>query len=910
MKINCRKSILLLGAIFAAVFFASCQNPFLIDATKLYKVSFETNCSEQIESYRTASVEKIRELQKEDAAFVGWYTNSSFTGEAITFPYELNADTTLYAKWNQKYTVVFQTNGGTEIASYKTDAIKESPDTTREGYAFAGWYESEDFGGEAVSFPYQLTQKTILYAKWLKIYTVNFETNGGTELQSYEVSILTTSPTTTRSGYNFVGWYKESSLVNLVTFPYTLIADTTLYARWEDASNAIYTVEHYQQNTDLGGYSLIKTEKISGEAGNQTEARAQSYTGFTNKVFSQPTIAEDNSTVVKIYYDRNKYTVTFDANGGSGNTVTQEFYYGVIQALTENTYTFPGYTFSGWATKADGTVTYTDSANYNATGDATLFAKWEVAPVNYTVEHYQQTISVGNNYTLFETETLSAPTGSATQASAKTYTGFTAQSFSQATVSGNGSTVVKIYYNRNTYTVTFDANGGSGTMSEQTFYYGVTQNLSANTFEREGYTFEGWTLVSDGKSVYSDKESISDVATDTTLYAVWFYGSVVTATTVSELDLTNLTDAYTIKVTGNITQSDLVALAGKMANATAEITLDLSQTNLTTISCTTTYTSIFEKCEKLQTIILPKTMETIGLRAFSQCSGLTNINIPANIKTIGAASFYGSAITSINIDGAETIGINAFNGCENLKTAILKNINKISESAFYHSGIEMLEIDNVRTIEPSAFSNCASLKSATIKNVDTLGKSSFGGNNALTNVHLSNIGEIGEKAFGYYSPDGACASLASVTLSNITSIGAWAFANCTSLDSVTMTNVTSIGESSFCRCKSLASINIDAEMIGKYAFAGCSILSNVIIGKKVSTIENSEDSDYYSSYYRVFDACNALSSVSFLDATNWFYDKSSESYSIDVTNAVNNARIMSGSYGSSYSKYKWYKKTE
>jgi len=626
MKINCRKSMLLLGVIFAAVFFASCQNPFLIDATKLYKVSFETNCSEQIESYRTASVEKIRELQKEDAAFVGWYTNSSFTGEAITFPYELNADTTLYAKWNQKYTVVFQTNGGTEIASYKTDAIKESPDTTREGYAFAGWYESEDFGGEAVSFPYQLTQKTILYAKWLKIYTVSFETNGGTELQSYEVSILTTSPTTTRSGYNFIGWYKESALVNLVTFPYTLIADTTLYARWEDASNAIYTVEHYQQNTDLGGYSLIKTEKISGEAGNQTEARAQSYTGFTNKVFSQSTIAEDNSTVLQIYYDRNKYTVTFDANGGSGNTVTQEFYYGVIQALTENTYTFPGYTFSGWATKADGTVTYTDSANYNATGDATLFAKWEVAPVNYTVEHYQQTTSLGNNYELFETETLSAPTGSATQASAKTYTGFTAQSFSQATVSGNGSTVVKIYYNRNTYTVTFDANGGSGTMSEQTFYYGVTQNLSANTFEREGYTFEGWTLVSDGKSVYSDKESISDVATDTTLYAVWFYGSVVTATTVSELDLTNLTDAYTIKVTGNITQSDLVALAEKMADATAEITLDLSETTgLITISSAGSSKSIFANCSIPFSIILPNTVTTIASCAFGEivkCCGL------------------------------------------------------------------------------------------------------------------------------------------------------------------------------------------------------------------------------------------------------------------------------------------------
>ena len=858
MKINCRKSILLFGAIFAAVFFASCQNPFLIEATKLYKVSFETNCSEQIESYRTASVEKIRELQKEDAAFVGWYTNSSFKGEAITFPYELGEDTTLYAKWNQKYTVVFQTNGGTEIASYKTDAIKESPDTTREGYAFAGWYESEDFGGEAISFPYQLTQKTILYAKWLKIYTVNFETNGGTELQSYEVSILTTSPTTTRSGYNFVGWYKESALVNLVTFPYTLIADTTLYARWEDASNAIYTVEHYQQNTDLDGYSLIKTEKISGEAGNQTEARAQSYTGFTNKVFSQPAIAEDNSTVVKIYYDRNKYTVTFDANGGSGNTVTQEFYYGVIQALTENTYTFPGYTFSGWATKADGTVTYTDSANYNATGDATLFAKWEVAPVNYTVEHYQQTISVGNNYTLFETETLSAPTGSATHASAKTYTGFTAQSFSQETVSGNGSTVVKIYYNRNTYTVAFDANGGSGTMSEQTFYYGVTQNLSANTFEREGYTFEGWTLVSDGKSVYSDKESISDVATDTTLYAVWFYGSVVTATTVSELDLTNLTDAYTIKVTGNITQSDLVALAGKMAKATAKITLDLSQTNLTTISSTSDSKSIFASCTKLTEIVLPETMTTIGSYAFYR-TGLKNITIPTSVKTIGAYAFSSSAITSINIDGVDTIG----------------------EHAFSSSAITSINIDGV----------------------DTIGELAFSSNKKLSIVTLKNISNINYGAFLY------CEALENLTVDSVGTIGGYVFSGCIALSCVSLVNVTTVGQNAFKNCTKLSSVTIDAITIEREAFSGCTVLSSVTIGKRVTAIENyyyTNSSTNETTYCKVFEGCSALTSVTFLDTENWYYS-SSYSPSLDVSNAATNAsRLKNNACG----QYKWYKKTE
>ena len=129
-------------------------------------------------------------------------------------------------------------------------------------------------------------------------------------------------------------------------------------------------------------------------------------------------------------------------------------------------------------------------------------------------------------------------------------TTFTAKSFSQVTINESGNSVVKIYYDRNTYTVSFNANSASGNMASQTFYYGVEQAIRTNLFEKSGYTFNGWATSSNGQVVYGNKETVS-VDSDLTLYALWYYGITATASTVEDLNLSNLTDAFTVKVTGN-----------------------------------------------------------------------------------------------------------------------------------------------------------------------------------------------------------------------------------------------------------------------------------------------------------------------------------------------------------------------
>ena len=86
----------------------------------------------------------------------------------------------------------------------------------------------------------------------------------------------------------------------------------------------------------------------------------------------------------------------------------------------------------------------------------------EASKYNYKVEHLQQNIA-DNDYTLYETETLSGKDGETTSAAAKIYAGFTVQSFSQAAINTDCSTVVQIKYDRNIITLKLNLDGGTTT---------------------------------------------------------------------------------------------------------------------------------------------------------------------------------------------------------------------------------------------------------------------------------------------------------------------------------------------------------------------------------------------------------------------------------------------------------------
>ena len=771
----------------------------------------------------------------------------------------VSCENPLFVEATRIYKVDFETNGGSSIPSCRTDKIEIAPTTQKKGERFMGWYSNAAFAGAQVSFPFTPAGNTILYAKWLKTYHVRFETNGGSEVPDMDTDIITDPPASTKEGWTLLGWSADSESKKQISFPYELTEDATLRALWTESSNTLYKVEHYKQSLSLAedfeSYDFAEFETLAGKTNSLTQALAKNYEGFVAKTFSQETIRADGSTVVKILYDREKYIVAFNANGGTGTMNAQEFYYGVSKTLKANAFKKQDCVFTGWAATADGVSLYGDGNSYFANANATLYAVWrEIENASYKVEHWKQTALLDSYELAIDgVETLFGKQGAQTAAAAKSYAGFSSKVFTQKTIAADGSTVVKIYYDREKYAVSFSANGAIGVMPGQEFYYGVPQALSASAFEKPGYSFDGWAESADGEIVYQDGQSVTMNGAKT-LYAKWFYGVTATNDTVKDLNLTNLSDSCVVKVCGEISNSTLEALAQRIARANKDITLDLSKSHgLVAVSPTSENESVFKDCAKLKSVLLPDGLSTIGSHAFKNCA-ISSVYIPPSVKTIGSMAFYRCKnIDSIKMDGVETIGDSCFYGCKALTDVSIKNVKSVGGYAFaYCDGLKTACLENIQAVGNRCFYNDANLESVVLANVNSIGTRAFSSDGKLTLISMSNVNEIRDFAFE--------------------------------------------------KCAKLADVKIDACIVEQGAFENCAVLTSVTIGSRVAELRN-----YYKSSseaHKVFEGCGALSSVEFEDAANWRY-KYSNSYSVslDLGNAASNASYLKGYRG----EYVWYK---
>lgn len=144
------------------------------------------------------------------------------------------------------------------------------------------------------------------------------------------------------------------------------------------------------------------------------------------------------------------YWLTFEPNGGS--YVAPAFYANGTTAKSPDEPTKSGYTFAGWYTDEN----LMTAANFgNITATTTLYAKWrENGNTSYTVIHWLENAD-DDGYSYEESETKTGTTGGETNATAKSYQGFTAQTITQETIKGDGSTIVSVKYKRNVYEVKF-----------------------------------------------------------------------------------------------------------------------------------------------------------------------------------------------------------------------------------------------------------------------------------------------------------------------------------------------------------------------------------------------------------------------------------------------------------------------
>ena len=381
---------------------------------------------------------------------------------------------------------------------------------------------------------------SISYAR--KQYSLTYNLNAedatwGSEpgVKSYRLGAalnLLTQSYVTRAGYTFDGWYTDADCTTAVTEITMPNHDVTLYAKWTAQGGISYTVEHYQQNVTDDDYTLADKESKTGATGQLTAAESKSYPGFTApQSITQQTVKGDGSTVVKVYYTRNEYTLTYDLNGSDAswtdsaeNKFHTDRYGAAVTAPSANDLSRAGYAFGGWYTDAGCTTEFT--AATMPAENTTLYAKWNAGEVNYTVNYYLQNVD-GMTYSDTPSETVSGSgvTGQTVNVQ-KSFEGFEPKADSSTSITlkaDSAQNVVNRYYTRNRYTLSF--NLGDGVILDEgsapaggDTYYGTEISVDMTNAKRTGYTFVGWY---EDKAYQTEWSGTTMPACDLTLYAKW-----------------------------------------------------------------------------------------------------------------------------------------------------------------------------------------------------------------------------------------------------------------------------------------------------------------------------------------------------------------------------------------------------
>ena len=255
-----------------------------------------------------------------------------------------------------------------------------------------------------------------------------------------------------------------------------------------------YTVLHYTQNILDDNYELHTETKGQQFTGSQVGKCDIDIDGFTALYYERLTVAADGSTVIEVYYDRNYYLVDFDLGGGYGVEPIYARYGATIGA---NDPTRAGYVFAGWElVGVDGVKpTETQKAQYDindgnqiAIPQANLSykARWTSQETTYTVVYWRENAEPNTDGTygysywgskevtgIYSGSVVSGSDDVPNSVTTATINGETVNEKQYFTyndiltdkniiVEGDGSTVVNVYYTRNTYTLTFKATGACG----------------------------------------------------------------------------------------------------------------------------------------------------------------------------------------------------------------------------------------------------------------------------------------------------------------------------------------------------------------------------------------------------------------------------------------------------------------
>ena len=365
-------------------------------------------------------------------------------------------------------------------------------------------------------------------------YTLTYDNNGGSGCTSKSINYgdeYGTLCTPSKRGYAFVGWFDN----NYKNSPLNYYADTYSDLKESFGYDANLLYKHYFE------YGLKEGRRISQYISSDkynTEGNKTIYAGWKSVV----------------------YKINYNANGGSGTMESDNAEFGTNVTIKSNSFTRDGYTFAGWTTKSDGTDdgygwtnwsgtwNYVDGQNGIAENKLELYARWKKNNVyiklnanggsvtketseggSYTTDSSGIISRKGNN--IFHTIGYGGNLGSDGLANYNnkdwlyiTLTGFTTNKnqewicLSGCTTSGkvysqyeayssgdfcdakdkSCTVVLGVNWIGKQYTISYNANGGTGTMPSDNVSTNGNVTIKSNTFSRVGYTFAGWTTKSDG----------------------------------------------------------------------------------------------------------------------------------------------------------------------------------------------------------------------------------------------------------------------------------------------------------------------------------------------------------------------------------------------------------------------------
>ena len=621
---------------------------------------------------------------------------------------------------------------------------------------------------------------------------------------------------------------------------------------------------------------------------------------------------------------KDKYTVTFDSDGGSeiGN---QEVSDGK-KATEPDAPTKTGYTFGGWFVK----TTEWNFLAYTVTENVTLKAKWianeytlkfnsnggnEIADMTVTYDgDYTLPEPTKENYVFLgwkESETVYEQSGKWQKASGASLTAEWDILRYTITFENAEMPPMKVAYNNSTYRLPIP----------------TRENCTFLGWYKDNVKFEGGILLASDITLSAKWQGITDTFEYTEengeITLTKFKGGItdviipaningVAVTKLADGILRNNTEITSVTFDGTFENYDaklfqgctslrslvisgvydkqLYYLFGDSINDIPESFIKISFASNSTYFDGTmfknevanhivTYVipdgtteikdSQFNGYGCMQAVSIPDSVISIGYQAFIGCRKLTSVIIPSSVTSIGRRAFQNcSGLTSVTIpDSVTSIGYQTFSSCSGLTSVIIENgVTSIGDWAFSDcSGLTSITIpDSVTSLGGGAFSGCNNIirKSKGVCYVDKWVVGVV--NKSLSTAEIENT----TKGIAGYSFS-SCSGLTSVTIpDSVINLADNAFINCSSLESITIPNsVTSIGQSAFCNCSKLIRIIIpdSVESIENETFRNCFALESIIVGSSVKYIAKG-----------AFYDCSSLSSVEFKDTENWYIEENGQ----------------------------------